>query len=93
MTAQTTTTDPRADRARFLAAGAAQWLKCHTPAGKKYGVSSQSQPGRYFLVDTRTCDCPDFTRRGGPCKHILAVRLHVARVRAEQAREGVTTAA
>jgi hypothetical protein len=88
MTAQTTTADPRTDRARCLAAGAAQWLKCHTPAGKKYGVPSQSQPGRYFLVDTRTCDCPGFIRRGGPCKHVLGVRQHVARVRAEQARKG-----
>ena len=89
----TTTTDPRADRARFIAGTAGQWLKCHTAAGKRYGVPSQSQPGRFYLADTRTCDCPDFTRRGGPCKHILAVRLHVARVRAEQAREGVTPAA
>ena len=93
MTITSSTTNPRADRARFLAAGAAQWLKCHIPAGKKYGVPSQSQPGRYFLVDTRTCDCPDFIRRGGPCKHVLAVRLHVARVRAEQTRREVVAAA
>ena len=93
MTITISASDPHADRARFLAAGAAQWLKCHTPAGKKYGVPSQSQPGRYFLVDTRTCDCPDFVHRGGPCKHVLAVRQHVARVRAEQVREEVVAAA
>ena len=85
--------DLRPDRARFLATTAGQWLRCHTAAGKRYGVPSQSQPGRFYLADTRTCDCPDFQRRGGPCKHILAVRVHVARVRAERAREGVTTAA
>jgi len=58
----TTTTDPRADRAHFIASAASQWLKCRTVAGKRYGVPSQSQPGRYFLVDTRSCDCPDFQR-------------------------------
>ena len=47
----TTTTDPRADRARFIASTAGQWLKCRTPAGKRYGVPSQSQPGR--LIDIR----------------------------------------
>jgi hypothetical protein len=89
----TTTTDPRADRARFIASTAGQWLKCRTPAGKRYGVPSQSQPGRFYLVDTRTCDCPDFRRRGGPCKHVLAVRFHVAQVRAEQAWREVVAAA
>jgi hypothetical protein len=88
-----TTTDPRADRARFIATTAGQWLKCHTVAGKRYGVPSQSQPHRFYLVDTRTCDCPDFQRRGGPCKHVLAVRLHVARVRTEPQRGEVIAAA
>ena len=89
----TTTTDPRADRARFIASTAGQWLKCHTPQGKRYGIPAQSQPGRYYLTDTRTCDCPDAQRRGGPCKHVLAVRLHVARVRTEQVHREVVTAA
>lgn len=87
------TSDLRADRARFLATTAGQWLRCRTVAGKKYGLPSQSQPGRFYLVDTHTCDCPDFQRRGGPCKHVLAVRLHVAQVRAEQVREEVVAAA
>lgn len=93
MTTTTTTTDLRPDQARFIASAASQWLKCHALAGKRYGVPSQSQPGRYFLVDARTCDCPDFQRRGGPCKHVLAVQSHVARVRAEQAQREVVTAA
>ena len=93
MTTTPTTTDPRVDRARFIASTASQWLKCHTAAGKRYGIPAQSQPGRYYLVDTRTCDCPDAQRRGLPCKHVLAVRLHVARLRAEQAGREVVTAA
>ena len=87
------TADPRIDRARFIASTAGQWLKCHTVAGKRYGVPSQRQPGRFYLADIRTCDCPDFQHRGGPCKHVLAVRMHVARIRSERHREGVVTAA
>jgi predicted nucleic acid-binding Zn finger protein len=87
-----TTTDPRTDRAHFIAASSSQWLKCRTASGKKYGVPGQSAPGRYYLVDQRMCDCPDFQRRGGPCKHVLAVRLHVARVRAQQIQEEVKPA-
>ena len=93
MTATISSADPRADRARFIAGIAGQWFKCHTAAGKRYGIPAASQPGRFWLADTRTCDCPDFQRHCGPCKHVLAVRIHVACVRAEQAREGVTTAA
>ena len=89
----TTTTDPRTDRARTIASGASQWLKCRTADGKKYySVPSQTDPTRRYLVDLRSCTCPDFQRRGGPCKHMAAVRLHVALVRAEQAREGVVAA-
>ena len=88
----TTTTDPRADRARFIASTASQWLKCRTVAGKRYGIRSSTNPDRVYLVDTRTCECPDAQRRGLPCKHVLAVQLHVARVRAAQAREGVKPA-
>jgi hypothetical protein len=60
----TTTTDPRTDRARFIASTASQWLKCHTLDGKRYGVPGQSQPGRCYLVDTRTCDCPSLAFQG-----------------------------
>ena len=91
--ATASSTDLRADRARFIASNASQWLKCHTPQGKRYGIPAQSQPGRYYLVDARTCDCPDAQRRGLPCKHVIAVRLHVARIRAEQAQREVVTAA
>ena len=91
--ATTSSTDLRADRARFIASSASQWLKCHTVAGKRYGIRSSTNPDRVYLVDTRTCDCPDAQRRGLPCKHVLAVRLHVAHVRAEQTGRGVVSAA
>src|SRR5438270_2280268 len=42
----TSTTHPRADRVRFIASTASQWLKCHIVAGKRYGIPAQSQPGR-----------------------------------------------
>ena len=94
MTITISSNDPRSIKAVGIAATSGQWLKCRGHDGQKvYGVPGQSEPGRYYLTDTRSCTCPDFQRRGGPCKHIAAVRLHVARVRAEQAREGVVAAA
>ena len=81
-------------RAVEIASGAGQWLKCRTADGaKRYGIPSQSMVGLYYLADTRSCTCPDFQRRGGPCKHSVAVRLHVARIRAGHAQREVVTAA
>jgi len=31
---------------------------------------------RYPVTAAGTCDCPDTTYRGAPCKHLLAVRIH-----------------
>ena len=94
MTITISSNDPRSIKALQIAAEVGQWLKCRGADGsKRYGIPSQSVAGLYYLADTRSCTCPDFVRRGGPCKHVLAVRIHVACVRAEQAREGVTTAA
>jgi hypothetical protein len=80
-----------------IAAGAGQWLKCRTEDGAKaYGVPSQCQAGRYYLVTCESCDCPDLQRNGlsgsrighagihTPCKHVLAVRLHCELVKARQ---------
>ena len=79
--------DFRSFKAAEIAATAGQWLKCRTADGsKRYGVPSQSVAGLYYLADTRFCACPDFQRRGGPCKHVLAVRTWVAQVRASQAQ-------
>lgn len=82
MTITISADDPRSIKALEIAAGASQWLKCHTREGSKaYGVPSQCQPDRYYLVTCDSCDCPDFQRNGlsgsrighagmhTPCKH------------------------
>lgn len=99
MTITISSEDPRSIKAIEIAAGAGQWLKCRIAGGEKaYGVPSQCQPGRYYLVTNSTCDCQDFRRHGlsgarightgehRPCKHILAVRLHCELAKAQQAR-------
>jgi hypothetical protein len=90
--------DPRTIRALEIAADANEWLVYHQADGHEaYGVPSQSEPGRHYLVTTSSCDCPDF-RTGLPatpandrdeqraCKHMLAVRLYRELVRAQQLR-------
>src|SRR5579859_5821161 len=91
MTITISSEDPRSIKAIEIAAGAGQWLKCTTADGRKaFGVPSQcrSKPGLIYLVDGQSCTCVDFQRNGlsperrgeegyhGPCKHVLAVRLH-----------------
>ena len=84
----------RLQKVLALAATAGQWLHCYLRDGREaFGVPSQSTPGLYYLVDLRTCTCPDARSRGLPCKHVAAVRFHVARVRAEQTRREVVAAA
>jgi hypothetical protein len=93
--------DPRSIRAIELAAEAGSWQRCHTPDGQDaFGVPSQSEAGRYYVVTRSTCTCADFLRGGTApapeddagahraCKHILAVRLYCELVRAQQ--RGVT---
>ncbi len=89
--------DPRTIRAVEIAAGADQWLNFGTRDGlPAYGVPSQSDAGRYYVVSQSSCECPDF--RGSTlataaraeavepraCKHMLAVRLYHELVRAQQ---------
>ncbi len=88
--------DPRSIRAIEIAADADQWRVYRDANGyTAYGVPSQSEAGRYYLVTPSSCNCPDFERnrlvdvaRTGagaeqrPCKHMLAVRLHGELVRA-----------
>lgn len=89
--------DPRTIHAIELAAEAGQWIVCRMPSGEDaYGVPSQTDPERYYLVTTSSCECADFRRNGlsperrgthgehRPCKHILAVRLHSELMRAER---------
>ena len=39
--------------------------------------------GELHLADTQACTCEDHKNRGADCAHILAVRLHVAQVKAK----------
>ena len=88
--------DPRSIRAIELAAEANLWLSGHNARGEDvYGVPSQSEPGRYYIVTATSCDCPDFHNNAAwatldagderhACKHILAVRLHIELVKAQR---------
>jgi hypothetical protein len=86
--------DPRSIRALEIAAEADQWLKGHNRAGEEvFGIPSQSELGRYYIVTRSSCDCADFRRVAAPgsregaepraCKHMLAVRLHTELVKAQ----------
>src|SRR5882672_6134322 len=98
--------DPRTIRAIEIAAEADQWLMYRNVDGHQvYGVPSQSEPRRYYVVTLSSCDCADFERNAlavmpsaegselRACKHILAVRLHCELVRAQQLEPQRTTAA
>lgn len=89
--------DSRSIKAIAIAATSAQWLKVRSAAGEiGWGIPSQCQPGRYYLVSTEQCDCPDSKRFGltearrgqqglhAACKHQLAVRLVDELARAQQ---------
>ncbi len=86
MTITVSTTDPRSLKALELLAGADRWQKGHTRDGRSfYAVPSQSGTVLH-MADTRACTCHDFELRQEACKHVLAVRLHVARLQAQQPR-------
>ena len=100
MTVTINADDPRTIRAVELAAEADHWLTGHDPEGHAvFGVPSQSEPGRYYIVTDSSCDCPDFRHAADQvpsdapraCKHILAVRLHCELVRAQRSRPFVTS--
>jgi hypothetical protein len=78
--------DPRTIRAIEIAAEADQWLTGHNQAGEAvFGVPSQAEPGRYYIVTRSSCECADFKQHpDSACKHMLAVRLHTELVRAHQ---------
>jgi hypothetical protein len=93
--------DPRTIRAIEIAANADRWLKWRSADGHQaYGVPSQSNAGHHYVVTSSSCDCPDFRRDAvaapdrpldeanepRACKHILAVRLFIELVRAQQQR-------
>ena len=93
MTITVSTSDPRSVKALAILADAGQWLKLRTRDGRKfYGVRSQANPDTVYSVDCYGCSCPDFLKRlesgraSFPCKHMLAVQLHCARVNGRKAR-------
>jgi len=90
MTITVSTADPRSLKALALLEGADRWQKGHTKDGRSfYAVPSQSGDVLH-MADTRACTCRDFERRQEACKHVLAVRLHVARLKAQQPRRRAT---
>ncbi len=75
------TSDSRFPKAVQIADGAAQWFRCQTAAGKRYGIRSSRDPNHYYLVSRTSCTCEDAQRHPSSiCKHSLAVQIHVARV-------------
>ena len=85
MTITVSTADPRSLKALAILETADRWVRGHRKADGRSFYAVPSQTGNLvYMVDTRECTCEDFRRRQQPCKHILAVRLHVARVKAQQ---------
>jgi len=86
MTIVVSTSDARSLKALALLETADRWQKGHTKDGRSfYAVPSQSGDVLH-MVDCRACTCRDFERRQDACKHILAVRLHVARLKGRPTR-------
>ena len=76
------TADPRSLKALAILETADCWQQGHTRGGRPfYAVPSQSAPNAYHMADCCACTCKDFERRQEACKHVLAVRLHVARLK------------
>ena len=56
----------------------------------EYRVSNPQTKGQYtvtvrgFDTGDNACTCPDFQRRGQPCKHVEAVQIHCALIQAQQ---------
>ncbi len=85
MTVTIDSRNPRSVAALGLMLRAGSWPRCHLKDGQKYyAVPSRSRPGLYHLADTQACTCEDHKNRNTECAHILAVRLHVARVQARR---------
>jgi hypothetical protein len=78
--------DPRTIRAIEIAAEAEYWLRGRNQAGEDvFGVPSQTEPGRYYIVSGARCECEDFKQHpDSACKHMLAVRLHTELARTQQ---------
>ena len=77
-------TDPRSVAALGLMLRAGSWAKVRLADGQKfYGIPSRSRADLVHLADCQSCTCEDHKKRDVECAHILAVRLHVAQVKAK----------
>ena len=87
---QSTADSRRDDKARFLLATAGQWIKVRAKDGRPlaYSIPSASRLGPVHLANSTRCTCED-SQWDHWCYGRRAVALHVARIRAEQARRGV----
>lgn len=71
-----TTKTHRPDRAIRAYQEAANYLVLPASVeGNDYWVTKQD--GTFYTVAGGSCDCPDFRKRGGKCKHIHLVELHL----------------
>jgi len=87
MTITVSTTDPRSLKALAVLETADRWQKGRTNDGRSFwAIPSETQRGLLHMTSTRECSCPDYQRRGIACKHMLAARLRVAQLQAEQPR-------
>lgn len=65
-------------QARGLALATAKAKAFRHIAGDTFFVPSQTSVGSGYVVDVQAgrCTCPDYEERGGPCKHIFALRYY-----------------
>jgi len=54
-------------------------------------VESESNPGSFYKIvyenGTMTCTCPNHTKAGRECKHIIAFKAELEQQRAEREQE------
>lgn len=81
--------DSRGLKAIEIAASAAAWTQGRLKDGTKF-YAIPGSAGHVYWTNLARCTCPDFERRLQPCKHVQAVKLHCARVRAHQPRQART---
>ena len=83
MTINVSTQDARTAKSLELLASADRWLKITSKVdGRRHYVVPSSDGQHLYWVRPDSCTCPDATRRGLTCKHMIAAALFVAKVNA-----------
>jgi predicted nucleic acid-binding Zn finger protein len=84
VTITVSTADPRSVKALKILETADRWQRGHLKESGRsfFAIPSSTDPSTLYMVDGRECSCPDFIRRQQCCKHVLAVRLWLAREQA-----------